>query len=144
MSTRIDRASLLNDIRQTSGAAVARTAQNMLDLANDIGCVEVPRQCSISIRLALPNTKRWLTMYVISNAGTFYLGWHERWQKRGAVGSLALEYEKTLKAILGVYQLRYHPTKYKDAVPLQLIAAHYDDIRTAIQTTAAALRRQVR
>ena len=92
--TPTDRASLLDDIRHVLGPALADTAQNMLDLANDIGCTEVPGHCSISVRLALPDTKPvdWLTMYVISNAGTFYLGWHERWEKVGADRSLATDY----------------------------------------------------
>ena len=143
--TAIDRGTLLDRIRETRGAAAAETAQNMLNLANDIGCTEVPGHCSISVRLEVPNTNPsdWLTMYVISQAGTFYLGWHERWAKARADASLADTYENRLKAILGVDCVKYHPTQYEQAVPLQLIAAHDNEIRTAIQTTAAELRRQV-
>jgi len=115
----------------------------MLDFANTIGCQEVPGHSSISIRLNRPEQLGLLTLYLISESGTFFVGWLERWADAGADPSLAVAYETNLKNILGVDRLVYPPTWHTKAVPLELIAAHDDEIRAAIRTTARELRRQV-
>jgi hypothetical protein len=67
---------------------------------------------------------------VISQAGTFYLNWLERWEDAGAPGELANEYLIELRRVLGVKGLKFSPTQYKRAVPLQLVGQHFDQVRT--------------
>lgn len=143
--TVITRAGLLTRIRHEAGPAAASTATALLDFAHDIGAEQKPRQDSISVRLPGPvgSEQEWLTLYVVSVAGTFYTNWLDRWAKAGAPEEVATAYWKRLAHLVGA-STHCHPTAYRKAVPLSAVAEHLDEVQTAVRGAVAALRSAVR
>jgi len=85
----------------------------------------------------------WLTLYVVSEAGTVYVNWLDRWADAGAPDVLADEYEQTFKDILRVKQLKFHPSAYKRAVPLEFVTANYQRVSQHITATTDRLAHYV-
>jgi hypothetical protein len=142
--TTITRAMLLTDIRHNAGKVAAVTAAALLDLAGEVGAEQKARQNSISVRLPGPigSEQEWLTLYVVSVAGTLYTNWLRRWVKVGATKDLAERYEARLTALVG--PVVHHPTAYRKAVPLSVVAEHLKGVQSAVRAAATALRRAVR
>jgi hypothetical protein len=139
------RAALLDRIRTDCRPIAADAAVQLLELAARIGAREIPGHSSISVRLPAPDMdySGWLTLYVVSDAGTMYVNWLDRWQDAGASTDLAEQYERDLAAAIGVRRVRFRPTDYKRAVPLEIVAPRLEPVCAIVEATAAALRQQI-
>ena len=144
--TTITRSQLLDRVREAAGADSERAATRLLDLAREIGAEEVPAGRAISIRLPVPEMdySGWLTLYLVSEAATIYVNWLERWADASASPSLADQYERDLRSTLGVTKIKFHPTRYRGAVPLEIVAKHIDGVCDLIRATAADLMQQTK
>lgn len=139
-TTRVTRPVLLATLRDHAGELATATAEALLDFAGQIGAEEEARQNSISVRLRGPvgSEQKWLTLFLISVAGTFYTGWLNRWAKAGAPKDVAVTYQTRLTELLG--PVVYYPTQYAKAPSLSTVAKHLDDVKSAIRAAAASLR----
>lgn len=142
--TTISRPQLLAKIVATAGDKAAETAAALLDFARDLGAEQRARQNSISVRLPGPvgSEQKWLTLYVVSTAGTFYTNWLYRWVNVGASKEVAHRYETRLRELLG--PVVHRPTAYRKAVPLSLVAEHIEAVTSAAHAAAVALRPAIR
>lgn len=142
--TTITRSELLTKIEAHAGRDASRTATSLLDFAREVGAEQRARQNSISVRLPGPigSSQDWLTLYVISIAGTFYTNWLSRWVNVGVSEDVAHRYEARLKELLG--PVVHHPTAYRNAVPLSVVAQNIERVQSSVRSAAAALRTAVR
>ena len=131
-------------IQRTTGRLDSAAAQALFRLARKAGAELRPAQNSISVRLPGLATKKpeWLTLFVISEADTFYTNWTQRWRNIGVPASLSQEYRRRLRDQLGI-GTDFHPTAYKHAVPLSVVRKRLRPVSAAIASTARTLRRAV-
>src|SRR2546425_12227948 len=94
---------LLTGVKETEGPSGLRTARQLLSLAQEVGAETWPRQSSVSIRLAGPpdSDQKWLTLFVVTAEGTFYVNWLERSQNIGVSPQVARADRRALRADLG-------------------------------------------
>ena len=140
----ITRSDLLTKVGAAAGKEAARTANALFDFAAEVGAEQRARQNSISVRLPGPvgSAQEWLTLYVISVAGTFYTNWLYRWVNVGAPKDVANRYKTRLNELIG--PVVHHPTAYRKAVPLSTVAHNIEPVKAAVRAAAVALRSAVR
>jgi 5-methylcytosine-specific restriction protein A len=140
----ITRSDLLTRVGAAAGREAVRTANALFDFAAEVGAEQRARQNSISVRLPGPvgSAQEWLTLYVISVAGTFYTNWLYRWVNVGAPKDVAHRYETRLNELIG--PVVHHPSAYRKAVPLSAVAQNIEPVKAAIRAAAVALRNAVR
>ena len=133
---------LLAEIGMNAGPSAKRIASQLLDFADEVGAVKVGRHNSISIRFRLLGRaeKRWLTLFVVTRAGTFYCGWLYRWHQQGFPKRIEHDYEKELNSVLNRFVV--HGTAgFHEAVPLRDIHRKWSAVRRAVRRTVDELRR---
>jgi len=110
---------LLAEIGKNVGPSARRIASRLLDFADEIGAEKVGRHNSISIRFRLLGRaeEQWLTLFVITTAGTFYCGRLYRWHEEGFPKRIEHEYENEPKSALN-RAVVHGPAEFHDAVPL--------------------------
>jgi hypothetical protein len=113
----------------------------LLNFAEEVGAEKVGRHNSISVRYrSLDRAERqWLTIFVITAAGTFYCGWLYRWHEQGFRKSIEKQYERDLKAMLKC-PVVFAPGDFRDAVPLHKIHRRWTSFSGAVKNTLDKLR----
>lgn len=135
---------LLKEIRQSAGSAANSAARKLVQLSREIGIEPVPRLSSVSMRFPLLDRleeHQWLTLFVMTTAGTFYCSWLRRWRKAGAPSKIAERYEENLRSALG--RVIYHPGQFHKAVPLARVLSQWPEVRTAVKRAVLGLRRTI-
>jgi hypothetical protein len=93
---------LLSQIGMNVGSSTKKIASRLLNFADEVGAHKEGRHNSISVRYRLlgRSEKQWLTLFVVTTAGTFYCGWLYRWHEEGFPKRIEREYENDLKSAL--------------------------------------------
>ena len=78
-------------------------AQRLFDEARGLGAELLPGASSVSVRLPSPvGDGRHLTLFVLSEYGTIFIGWHDYWDKYTKCGpAVADQFEKRMIRLLG-------------------------------------------
>jgi hypothetical protein len=136
---------VLASIRRNGGSRDASVARSLFREARKAGAELRPQQNSVSVRVPGPPHKKpnWLTLFVVSEGGTFYTNWTDRWSSIAAPPSVSRSYLDALRRALG-RDTYAHPTAYKQAVPLALIRVHLRRVAAAVAVAAQAIRLAVK
>lgn len=138
---RISEEQLLAEIGANVEPATRKIARRIFDFADVIGAVPVGRHNSISVRFR-PFDRRerqWLTLFVVTTAGTFYCGWLYRWHEEGFPKAVSREYQKELESALG-RNVVHGPSASLHAVPLKEISRKWRRVTSAIKLAIRKLR----
>lgn len=121
-------ARILDAIESNAGKDARRTAVRLLDLATECEAQLWPRREGVSVRLAGPlaSNQKWLTLFVVSTAGTLYAHWLDRWEWAGVQAVAARAYRRGAERLFGD-QFDRHPTSYASGVPLADVKGSWDD-----------------
>jgi len=135
---------LLASIATSRGVIARRMAERLLSLAEDVGAEAWSRQSGVSIRMAgLPaSSQKWLTLFVISADGTFYVNWLQRWGNVGTPSTVATAYLRTLVDLLGE-NVEQHPVQYRHAPSMADVQGAWQGLEPAIRKAARAIRQAV-
>jgi hypothetical protein len=135
---------LLARIQRNVGTSEKKMAERLLELADVVGAYPVPRHTSISVRFRLLDRPeaQWLTLFVVTEAGTFYCGWLNEWPK-GTLRNIANEYQLKLERALERPVLSA-PVHFRKAVPLTTVSEQWPQVRDTIKHVVHKLRRHVK
>ena len=131
---------LLAEIGMNVGSSARKIASQLLDFADEVGAEKVGRHNSISVRYRLlgRTERQWLTIFVITTAGTFYCGWLYRWHEEGFPKRIENEYENDLKSALN-RPIVYGAGGFRDAVSLKEIHRKWTAVKRAVRLTVHKL-----
>src|SRR5450759_4871205 len=117
---------LLAEIGLDVGPSTKRIASQLLEFAKEVGAELVGRHNSISVRFRLLDRRerQWLTLFVITTAGTFYCGWLYRWHEEGFPRSIEREYQNDLESALN-HDVVFGPSGFRYAAPLKEISRRW-------------------
>jgi 5-methylcytosine-specific restriction endonuclease McrA len=76
---------------------------------------------------------------VISTAGTIFINWLDRWSRLPGGRALSTGYERDLRQLLATDKVVFHPTAFRQAIPLSSLAQRVDDLLTLLSNTSRAL-----
>jgi hypothetical protein len=78
-------------------------AEILFERAMSAGASLRPASASVPVRVrGTGGRRKWCTLFVVTNAGTIYIAWHDLWSTNtGAPPDVALDYERKLTALLG-------------------------------------------
>src|SRR5712692_4740828 len=118
---RLTRAQLLAQIRASADRQTAQLAERLIRHADHLGLATVGRHESVSLRFPLlPRTAdSWLTLLVISSAGTVFVNWLGRWSRLPGGDALSADYERNLRQLLATDKVVFHPAAFRRAIPLR-------------------------
>lgn len=135
---------VLSTIKTNCGRDAFRTARRLVRLAEDIGAQPRPRTKAVALRMPGPVDAKpdWLTLLVLSNAGTVYNNWHGRWPVAGVPARAASEYERRLTSALGENFIT-HPSAYRAAVPLRDVENQWSVVEGTLRKAAGEIQRAV-
>jgi hypothetical protein len=139
----VNYAAAASRLRALRDPVAVEAAIELMQLAKDIGLKPVPRKSAISFRFPVPGTERdkWLTVFLVSDAGTFYIGWTDQWARAGARLEANADYRSALAEVLGPMNHRH--IEPKKAVPLRSVAANREDVSRAIREAVSTLKADV-
>jgi hypothetical protein len=83
--------------------------------------------------------KQWLTLFVVTTAGTFYCGWLYRWNEEKIPKRIEREYENDLRSALN-RPVVYGPRAFRQAVPLEEIQRKWTSVKRAVRLAVDKLR----
>lgn len=144
---RLSVSEVLATIETSSGAGVKATAARLVQLATHLGAHAQPRAESVALRMPGPVEGKpdWLSLFVLSTAGTIYNNWHDRWTTVGVSTSAVKRYEQAMMSIVGP-KFVSHPSAFRHAASVSGIGEAWDDleatIREAVQELRAAMDRR--
>jgi hypothetical protein len=133
---------LLDSIEEAHGRAARETARRLFDLGTDCEAYLWPRHQSASIRLvgsySPGQRQKWLTLFVVSAAGTVYTNWLERWAWAGIPPSAASRYRNGLERVFDDRFVR-HPSTYASGVPLSEIRRNWVEFDGLVRRAATRI-----
>jgi 5-methylcytosine-specific restriction endonuclease McrA len=114
--------------------------------ADRLDLTTVGRHESVSLRLPLPGGKAdsWLTLLVISTAGTIYINFLGRWSRVPGGRALSIDYKRKLRQLLDTEKVVFSPTAFRRAIPLSSLEERVDDLLTLLSKTSLALAKRRR
>ena len=135
---------VLSTIKSNCGNDAFRTARRLVRLAEDVGCQPRPRTKSVALRMPGPVDAKpdWLTLLVLSSAGTVYNNWHDRWIPAGVPVRVTREYQRRLTSVLGA-NFNTHPSAYRHAVSLREVMIEWSLVERVIRKAASEIQQAV-
>jgi len=132
---------LLAAIQAARGPRALEAARSLLALASGLSLHIGMRPRSASIRLEAPNDPaKNLTIFVITAAGTFYVGYHDRWEEyAGTPPAMAERYVQRLADVFSDSPQGAIGRSYS-GVWLDHLAARLDQVVAIIRETVAGIR----
>jgi hypothetical protein len=132
---------LLAEIGKNAGSSTKRIASQLLEFADEVGARKEGRHNSISVRYRLLGRaeRQWLTLFVVTTAGTFYCGWLYRWHQQGFPKRIEHDYEKQLESVLN-RPVVHGIAEFHEAVPLREIHRKWTAVRRVVRLTVDKLR----
>jgi predicted HNH restriction endonuclease len=133
---------VLAAIKRSSGLGLRlRTARRAVALALRLGAQPTPGHKSVAFRLPGPvgGKPDWLTLFVLSTAGTVYNDWHGRWRKVGVSNESIKTFERDLKASFGD-RFFSHPSAFARATDLVVVAKEWKRFEKTVRRAARAIR----
>ena len=132
---------VLSTINSEVGDGLGKTAGRFVELAVRLGAQPWPRQKGVALRLPgkLGAKPEWLTLFVISTAGTIYNNWHDRW--RGADVS-AKEIDAFERAMITIFGRGFvsNPSAYQSAASIAAAEKQWAAAERAVQKAVKAIR----
>jgi hypothetical protein len=132
---------LLEEIRASAGRETALLAERIIQHAGELGLTPVARHESVSLRLPLfgQPADSWVTLLVVSTVGTIFVNWLDRWSRLRGGNTLSTGYERALRRVLATEKVVFHPTAFRQAIPLSSLVQCADRLMSLLTDTTRAL-----
>ena len=139
--TRLHVDEVLAMIGVTRGRAAQVNAKRLVELAIGLGAQPWPRQQGVALRLPgrVDSKPDWLTLYVVSTAGTVYNHWQDRWEGAGVARTAIEEFERQLTTVFGRGFLS-HPSAFRSAADVNQVDTHWRRAERAVRRAVSAIR----
>ena len=136
---------VLESIRNERGSRDVTTARRLFQVARRTGAELRPAERSVSVRVpGIPDRRSdWLTIFVVSEVGTFYTNWTDRWVDAGVPMRVSRNYLHSLQKVLGA-STNCHPTAYRSAIPLSQVSHHLKSVSAAVTVATRAIKTRVK
>jgi predicted HNH restriction endonuclease len=135
---------VLKQIRSSAGTASGEAADRLIKLVVSAGAQPWPRRKGVALRMPgrLGSKPEWLTVAVVSTAGTVYNNWCERWAGAGVSDMEISVFERSMKGIFGANFVS-HPSAYQSAGQISRAVNHWMDLDATIHRAATQIRHAV-
>lgn len=142
---RLTSSELLSRIESVGGRAARSAAAKLLELGDDVGGQRIGRHQAVSLRLAGPirGEHEWVTLFVVSTAGTAYVNWLDRWEWIGLSPAVAERFRRDLVTAFGA-TIQQRPSTYKNGVSVLQIAQKWPEFERAVRRAADVINASVR
>ena len=137
---------VIRSIRDRRGNSSEELARYLLRiLPAELGAEQLCGSSAVSVRMPDPRgSGRLLTLYVVSEVGTFYTNWLSRWDVAGPMAAAAAaRYRAELTALFGERVIK-GPTQAWSAVPLDDVRAKRDEVVELIRTAVRSIEGSAR
>jgi predicted HNH restriction endonuclease len=84
-----------------------------------------------------------LTIFVVSEVGTFYTNWTDRWADAGVPMRVSRNYLRSLQKVLGA-NTNSHSTAYRSAIPLSQVSHHLKPISSAVTVAIRSIKAAIK
>jgi predicted HNH restriction endonuclease len=136
---------VLNEIATNEGKLAAATAKRIIDFVVSLGAQPWPRQKAVALRIPgrVDTKPAWLTVAVVSTAGTIYNDWHDRWSGAGASDATIKSFERAMIEVFGE-KFVSHPSAFRSAAKLDAARQNWPAVEAGFAHAVDAINRAVR